>query len=510
MAGAGSVHLVPNALATIVGAAPKTLTTHLVNEGVLDWGDGDLQFGSGAHLDNAGTLNLTGGDLTVTELDVTNAQITNRTGATISKTGIDPTNLGTRQIRFTNNGLISADGPLGLSGNNESTSSGNILPLNGEIDFLGGTWEVTGLIQGTSDLAILGATIRVSGDGNIALPGLAVFGGTLDLDNGPDELNVVTDFELAVDGTVDGNETLTVLDTFEWASGTIAGTVLLDLEDLNDPPTGTIHETGTKTLTGELVNEGVLDWGDGDLQFGSGAHLDNAGTLNLTGGDLTVTELDVTNAHITNRTGATISKTGIDPTNLGTRQIRFTNNGLISADGPLGLSGNNESTSSGNILPLNGEIDFLGGTWEVTGLIQGTSDLAILGATIRVSGDGNIALPGLAVFGGTLDLDNGPDELNVVTDFELAVDGTVDGNETLTVLDTFEWASGTIAGTVLLDLEDLNDPPTGTIHETGTKTLTGLLRNEGVIDVVGRRSDRRRPTASLPAPVTCSLLRPTR
>ncbi len=481
MAGAGSVHLVPNALATIVGAAPKTLTTHLVNEGVLDWGDGDLQFGSGAHLDNAGTLNLTGGDLTVTELDVTNAQITNRTGATISKTGIDPTNLGTRQIRFTNNGLISADGPLGLSGNNESTSSGNILPLNGEIDFLGGTWEVTGLIQGTSDLAILGATIRVSGDGNIALPGLAVFGGTLDLDNGPDELNVVTDFELAVDGTVDGNETLTVLDTFEWASGTIAGTVLLDLEDLNDPPTGTIHETGTKTLTGELVNEGVLDWGDGDLQFGSGAHLDNAGTLNLTGGDLTVTELDVTNAQITNRTGATISKTGIDPTNLGTRQIRFTNNGLISADGPLGLSGNNESTSSGNILPLNGEIDFLGGTWEVTGLIQGTSDLAILGATIRVSGDGNIALPGLAVFGGTLDLDNGPDELNVVTDFELAVDGTVDGNETLTVLDTFEWASGTIAGTVLLDLEDLNDPPTGTIHETGTKTLTGLLRNEGVI-----------------------------
>ncbi|MCC7075839.1 MAG: hypothetical protein IT198_01810 [Acidimicrobiia bacterium] len=385
ISGAGTLTVAAGATGSISTGNTKYLERHLVNEGALTWSDGNIilhGLASGlGHLDNAGTFTVSGDDGAQWFDGGTAPKVTNRAGATITKTGTALATLGSGGVVFVNDGTItSAEGTLRVGGGGAgSGGSGSWTLPGGGITFWTGTWELTGNISGLGTLGVSGGTVRMSGLAHFGAANTAVSGGTLDLDSTPVIPNITTTLALS-GGALSGDGDLSVGGQFNWTNGTISGAGTLTVAA---GATGSISTGNTKYLERHLVNEGALTWSDGNIilhGLASGlGHLDNAGTFTVSGDDGAQWFDGGAAPKVTNRAGATIVKTGTALATLGSGGVVFVNDGTIAVGSSSRLNVGGPFTQGAT------------GRLEIT--IAGTSP----GST-----HGRLDVAGAATLGGTL------------------------------------------------------------------------------------------------------------
>ncbi|KAA0233414.1 MAG: hypothetical protein EDR02_13720, partial [Actinobacteria bacterium] len=389
LAGPGGLIVGPSASGALTGPDAKILGRPLRNDGSMVWSDGNivLQTDLGdAHLDNFGTFEVSGDDQAAWDSDSGAAQVTNRPGASVVKSGTGVATLGNDGTGFSNQGTVEVSaGELRVGGDASSGGPGSWVIDGGTLTFAEGSWELSGNVSGVGAVHVAGATVRLSGGARFGEVGtLSISAGTLDLDNSPGEENL-TSYYTQSGGTLSGDGDLQVVGDFNWSGGSMTGAGTLVVA-VDDEGYRSISGPALKLLGRHLRNDGALDWTDGvigmDSTGGNAPHLDNYGTFTITGDDVVWMDEGSEPGLVTNRPGATILKNGGGPSGLGEYgDIDVVNEGTVTvANGELHLYG--------TLAGLSGTT-LTGGTWYVA---DGTT-LAIRGADI-VTNAADITLAG--------------------------------------------------------------------------------------------------------------------
>ena len=486
LSGLGTLTVASGASGSLSGGAGKWLGRHVRNDGSLVWSDGPLYMRSDGdrdpHLDNYGTFTISGDDITSRQQGTAVPRITNRSGASIVKTGAGTATLGDGGTEFVNDGTVtSVEGTLRVGGGAASGGSGTWGLLGGNVTFDAGTWELTGDVSGIGTVTVPSGTMRMSGSARYAVLGTVISGGTLDLDNTPVLGNVATDLEVSW-GILTGDGDLLVNEQFTWTGGELTGLGTLTV-DCAEAPLCSLSGSGQKWLGRHLRNDGSLVWSDGMLLMRSDGdrdpHLDNYGTFTISGDDITSRQQGTAVPRITNRSGASIVKTGAGTATLGDGGTEFVNDGTVtSVEGTLRVGGGAASGGSGTWDLLGGNVTFHTGTWELTGDVSGIGTVTVpFGTTVRMSSSARYAVLGTVISGGALDLDNTPAVANVATDLTVS-SGILTGDGDLLVNEQFTWTGGELTGLGTLTL-DCAEAPLCSIEGAGGKWLGRHVRNDG-------------------------------
>jgi fibronectin-binding autotransporter adhesin len=408
---------------TATGTA--TVTVPFTNEGTVDVGIGSLVF-------NATGVFAHTGDFTV-----------NAPGALTFTTG-------THNV----SGTVGGTGGVTVSAGTTNFSNAFSLPV---FNSTGGATNFTGGVAGLDSLKTPGGTVTFSSGASINVPKFLLTG-----------------------GIVQGVDTLVVTDTLEWSSGTMGGTGRTVI------PVGVgahLSTTSTKTLSGgrSMHVEGTAHWSGGAFAL-SASPLTVAAT-----GQFTIAAA----ATMSGASGATFVNAGqLNRTTTGTAIISapFVNNGTVAVTNGL-LSLANPAGTHTHTGPFTvtspGTIDFGGaGTQVVDSSITGTGFGRFGGTSVTVNGSYGLsgislvagattfagpvgALDTLRNASGTLTLSGGT---AVPIKRLFLVSGTVQGSDSITVLDSMEWSAGTLGGPGAIATLDTVPVIFAT---TGTKTLSG-------------------------------------
>ena len=473
--GTGDLTLVGNATGTVSGSV--SLARHLVNEGTLVWQSGTIALndtnGVHAHLDNHATFEIRTADNSYAVCCTAHPTITNRPGATITKTTAGITTLGSGNTEFVNDGTVRAmTGTLRVGGGTASGGAGTWV-ADSVLTLHSGAFALTGAVTGGGQFSSSGANVRFTGSNQITPAELAVTAGSLDLDNDPDGGNTVGTLSLT-GGVLDGNAELTVTDTLTWSGGNLNGTGVLRVAP---GATGTV--SGSVSLARHLVNEGTLVWQSGTIALndtnGVHAHLDNHATFEIRTADNSYAVCCTAHPTITNRPGATITKTTAGITTLGSGNTEFVNDGTVRAmTGTLRVGGGTASGGAGTWV-ADSVLTLHSGAFALTGAVTGGGQFSSSGANVRFTGSNQITPAELAVTAGSLDLDNDPDGGNTVGTLSLT-GGVLDGNAELTVTDTLTWSGGNLNGTGVLRVA-----PGASATISGAISLARHLVNQGTL-----------------------------
>jgi hypothetical protein len=347
-----------------------------ITTGTTIWtGTGNIQTGNAAQITNSGTWDIQNAQALSHNFG-TVSTFTNTSTGTVTKDGPGTTSIG---ITFNNNGTVNvASGVLQLGGG--GLSAGTFNPDTGTVSFVGGTQTLT-----------TGANLTGAGVVRVA-------GGTLNVNADVAEANVAV-----VSGTLGGTNTLTVSGQMDWTGGTLAGpgTTVLG-------PSAALALTGAspKVLDGRtLTNTGTVTWtGDGNLQTGNAAAINNNGTWDMQNNQA-ITPNFGTMSTFTN-SGTLRKSAGITTSAI---SILFNNNNNAIIDVQTGIvvlssgtsTGGNYSVATNALLDLTG-----GGTQNITGTYTGSGSgvIEFSAGTINVLDAGatfNFS-PALQWTGGTL------------------------------------------------------------------------------------------------------------
>ncbi|MCZ7628880.1 MAG: hypothetical protein M5U19_07355 [Microthrixaceae bacterium] len=327
--GGGVLRLAPGSSGSISGTV--TLARHLQNEATLVWQSGSIAFsesgGVHAHLDNHATLEIRNPENAYSVCCTAQPIITNRAGATITKTVDGITTLGAGGNQFTNDGTVRSVAGLLLIGGGTASGGSGTWVADANLSLHAGTFALTGAVTGSGQFSVSGAAVRFTGSNQFNPAQTAVTGGSLDLDQDTDGGN--TTGTLAVSsGVLDGDADLAVTDAFTWTYGTVRGGGVLRLV-----PGSSGSISGTVTLARHLQNEATLVWQSGSIALsesgGVHAHLDNHATFEIRNPENAYSVCCTAQPTITNRAGATITKTVDGITTLGAGGNQFINDGTI-------------------------------------------------------------------------------------------------------------------------------------------------------------------------------------
>jgi hypothetical protein len=473
--GAGDLTLVGNATATVSGTV--SLARHLVNQGTLVWQSGTFYLnqtnGVTAHLDNHATFEIRDAVTVFAPCCTSHPTITNRSGATITKTAAGITTLGSGGSELINDGTVRAmAGTLRVGGGTASGGSGTWV-ADSVLSLHSGAFALTGPVTGAGQFSSSGAAVRFTGSNQVAPAQLAVTGGSLDLDNDLDGGNTVGTLSVTA-GTLDGDADLTVTDTLTWSGSSLIGTGTLWVA-----PNATATVSGTVSLARHLVNQGTLVWQSGTFYLnqtnGVTAHLDNHATFEIRDAVTVFAPCCTSHPTITNRSGATITKTAAGITTLGSGGSELINDGTVRAmAGTLRVGGGTASGGSGTWV-ADSVLSLHSGAFALTGPVTGAGQFSSSGAAVRFTGSNQVAPAQLAVTGGSLDLDNDLDGGNTVGTLSVT-SGTLDGDADLTVTDTLTWSGSSLIGTGTLWVA-----PNATGSIANTATLARHLVNQGTL-----------------------------
>ncbi|MFN8104270.1 MAG: Calx-beta domain-containing protein [Acidimicrobiia bacterium] len=259
------------------------------------------------------------------------------------------------------------------------------IPEGSAVEHSTGTSSV-GAVTAEGAVTVSGGTLSIAGDSTIAQ--LAVSGGTLD-----------------------GSGAVAVQDQFAWSGGALAGSG--DLR-LGSSATGSI--TNDVTLGRHLVNEGTLTWDSGatsgEIRLVETAdatgHLDNLATFDIGTGETAYSASGSSAPRITNRPGATITKTTAGVSSLAANGAVFVNDGTVHANAGLLIVGGAAGSGGSGAWIADANLDFSQGTLDLTGPVTGAGTMFVTGATVGVTGSSAFTPAHITVQGGTLDLDNTP------------------------------------------------------------------------------------------------------
>lgn len=406
-------------------------------------------------------------------------------------------------------------GTIDLNGSTGADSiylAGNIINIDGAITTL---MDDLTLVPASGFATNVNAGLDISGD-IVATGGSGVVNftnsptinatnfnaGTMNIFTGTVTLNATSSasiLNLSGGGTLTGDDTLTITDTFNWSAGTISGSGTMTLSPDTDLYMTT---TGSKTLserslTLEGGGSGTRRWGD-DLEFGGTFYISNGALLTNNQVFTIATDYDISYigsvGSITNN--GTIQKTaGTDITTIAIPLVN-TGTGSVSVNSAtLSLSSN--FSNFGQIIVNSGTVfavtatDFIN---EENGIISGTGTIQTPAAGLINNGtiaaglspgkltiDGNLTLNSTS----TIDIELGGTTQGANYDW-IDVTGTANLNGTLNVslydgfnpavLDTFQIITCGVARNGTFAVES---PPAGKMmtvnYNTNDVTLSNII-----------------------------------
>jgi hypothetical protein len=392
------VNPVGSAIRVLAGSGgTRTLAAQLDNQGLLALVSGPLVLDKpSADHRNDGTLDASGGNLTLTQ-----------TGSTPSFTTSGPVTIGAGKTLAVSGGDLIYDGGAWAGGGNLNPSSVQVtlhadFAPSAVASYSGCTFDGTGHLLNTyGNLRMTSCTVNTPFDqrayglftGSVALNGAvttnasaftqvaAVFGSSASVTTASGFTNQGLLELLNVGGGPTGDATLTVNGGALTNTGSIR-----------------IHEGGggIRRLNAELVNQGSLTLESTDLILSkASAHHANQGTINVTGGNLTITQSGTapsfTNSGsiyveagrtLTSTTGSFLNAPGGQLLGRGTYNIggTLTNSGVISPG------------QSPGILSVTGNVPFVSASdarlkVEINGLTAGTQyDRLVVSGTAALHG----------------------------------------------------------------------------------------------------------------------------
>jgi len=404
------------AVLTMSGSQDKKLDRRriLENRGLVVWTQGDIDLnsslvGGAGQIENTaeGTWQVNGSGLELTKFGNEGAgelqQLFSNAG-----TFINTTNAGTTSVRvpFNNTGSVELRaGELKLFSDGTNTASfaldaGTTLSLPSDYTFEAGT--------------------SIEGNGL-----LLIDGGTLDLRQNL----AVGNLEMNSFARLEGTNSLTITDTFDWSRGTMAeaGRTIIATGAV-----ATISGSQDKKLDSRriLENRGLVVWTQGDIDlnsslFGGAGQIENTaeGTWLVNGSGLELTKFGNEGAGELQQLFSNAG-TFINTTNAGTTSVRVPFN------------------NTGSVELRAGELKlFCDGTNTASYALDAGTTLSLLGdytfeAETSIEGEGS-----LLIDGGTLDLRQNL----AVGNFEMSSFARLEGTNSLTITDTFDWSKGTMA-----------------------------------------------------------------
>ena len=500
----------------------------LINEGTLNFRNGDIEMSEGAKIENSGTFeaNSESGD---GEFGDGGPEIgyepVKGAAPSIINTGTFEKTEGTRSteiaVKLENHGPVKAQtGYLAFTGGGSSSSAtwtaseGTHIGLNGgTFSLSGGGWAGPGTFNveanvTSEEVATSGGVSITLGSGSLAVKGnaltvnaLTVKGGMLELDDASPS-STVSSLTMS-GGSLSGVGPVHVSSSFEWtASGSISGSGSVVLASGST----SVLEGGTMSLAGRtLINEGTLNFRNGDIEMSEGAKIENSGTFeaNSESGDGEFGDGGPEIGYEPVKGAApSIINTGTFEKTEGTRSteiaVKLENHGPVKAQtGYLAFTGGGSSSSAtwtaseGTHIGLNGgTFSLSGGGWAGPGTFNveanvTSEEVATSGGVSITLGSGSLAVKGnaltvnaLTVKGGMLELDDASPS-STVSSLTMS-GGSLSGVGPVHVSSSFEWtASGSISGSGSVVLASGST----SVLEGGTMSLAGrTLINEGTLN----------------------------
>jgi hypothetical protein len=418
MYGTGTT-LLPNGASLSIGAAvTHTLSRTLQVNSTTNWAAGDLQFISGALINN-GIFNAS------------------------SEAGLNAYGQAGDNV-FVNNGTFNKNG--GGLARFYVYNTGVAFNNNGQLNINAGTMDFSGygtstmpmtLAAGTTlsfgrDYAFSGASADINGPG-----ALSIYGGTLTLDNSftIESANVMLSAAIAGSGTTTFNGALT------WSGGAMYGaghTILAN------SASAAITGTNSKTLARTLDNHGTVDLNTGPtaslslnngtinnmagatFALAAGSGIGNAGGINA-----------LNNAGVFSQSGSAASQVAVPLNNTATLQVQsgtldlssggsYTGSFSLSGGAMLQFGGGTHILNAGANISGTGSLSITGGSVTDVAGVNVSGAASISGGSASFSGAFDVA--SLTMTGGALTLDgnpviNGPLSVGGSSNFALAANG---------------------------------------------------------------------------------------
>jgi hypothetical protein len=465
-ASAGKTVLAASATGTLSDANIKSLSRILDTQGTVAYTGSNFVFGLNAG--DVGVLNILSGGLmnvvgpnTIVALNPGSHAINN--AGTINHFGAGTTT--TIGITLNNNGATNVTAgtlSLGADGNH-----------SGSFQVIAGAF--LNLSAGTH---VLTNTSSLTGGGTVRLQTPTTINGAMSVSNTEISSVVTIDSNVSIptlnllSGSLGGTGVVTVTAALSWSTGDMAastGKVVIDVG-----ATGTLAGQGSKTLSRTLENAGTLNYNGANLTFGFASG--QSGVLsNLASGLLTVNgDSDFTvgsaGTHSIINAGTFRKASGTDVTTIG---VPLTTTGLLET-----LSGNISTTGT---LTLSGTANATGGQIIIAGSSSFVGAFGIAGGTVSITSGGTVTLQNgatgtgtglLILTGGTLSVNTG-DSASVARLTQRR--GSLSGGGTLTVTTALTWAASPMGGggkTVIAS------GATGNLSGTGNKLLGRTLENQ--------------------------------
>ncbi|HEY8900390.1 MAG TPA: PEP-CTERM sorting domain-containing protein [Chthoniobacterales bacterium] len=258
------------------------------------------------------------------------------------------------------------------------------------------TWSgADGSWESAANWTNLPATAQAPNNGNGGFTYDALLGNGSAITLGSDV--TIQKFTLAA-GTLTGAGNLTALDTFTWNSGTSSGSGVLNASG------GAALNFGSNgaTLSQRTLNLGAgktSTWtGAGDLYFGAGATLSNAGTFNIQN-DRAMQFNNIGTLGLLSNSGTLTKTVATGATNI---NVTFTNTGSVAVQSGT-LNFNRGGSSSGSIAGA-GTVGFGGDSMNLTGGFAMTGATAVTAGTVTfntasAASTGSLLLSGGAITG---------------------------------------------------------------------------------------------------------------
>jgi hypothetical protein len=487
-----------NALAGAGGGA-RTIAAQLDNQGTLSMGIGLTLIKASAAHSNSGTINISGGDLTLTQSGTT---------PSFTNTGALPIASG-RRIAMSSGTFNLNGGTIGGAGSTFATSSATVVNLgiglstaNVGLDLATCTVNGPGTLTNAAGqtLPIRGCTINAPFDnlGVLVAHGSDAFNGALTTHDGStlriegDATSGGATLTSAASFTNNGNIELTNASAGQGAIVAVtSGTLVNAANDTIKVLAGLGAGATARTIAAQLDNHGVISVGTPLTISKVSANHTNSGTIDVSGGDLALSQSGA---------GASFTNTGALPIASG-RRITMTSGIFNFNAGTIGGSGSTFATASTTTINLGiglstGSVGLdlanctVNGPGTLTNATGQTLPTRTCTFNATVDNQGLLVAHGADAVNGTLNTNPGStlriegDGLSggaVVT----VVNGfTNSGNIELTNVSASQGATLTVNnGTLINAVNDTIKVLTGLGAGATARTITAQLDNRGVITI---------------------------
>ena len=404
-----------------------TSTVYLGNTGI-----------SGAALDNAGTVNMTSNG---TFYLYDNAAINNETSGTF-----DIQNAGnfyaqdTTLLKFNNAGILEKTVNTGTSTLGSYSTAGVAL-----VNASTGTVVVD---TGTLQLNAGGSNANTSGTAFTVAGGILNFSGETFTLNGNTTISATGSGQIDLTGATLTSDGILAINALNFSSGTLNGTGSVNLSGPSNTWSGGTNDGILTVTSGAMLNiTSAVYLGNTGI---SGAALDNAGTVNMTGNG---TFYLYDNAAINNETSGTF-----DIQNAGNfyaqdaTSLTFNNAGILEKTVNTGTSTLGSYSTAGLAL-----VNASTGTVVVD---TGTLQLNAGGSNANTSGTAFTAAGGILNFNNETFTLNGNTTINATGSGQIDLTGATLTTDGILTINALNFSSGTINGT-------------GSVNLSGTDTWSG-------------------------------------